>query len=81
MIVGGVSGSGKTTLARDLARRIGGAHIELDACFHKPGWAESTDEEFVANVRAALAAAGGHLDVIRIRRPRDLRDWLRSLDG
>ena len=58
IVVGGVSGSGKTTLARELARRIGGVHIELDSHFHKPGWVESTDEEFLASVVAALAAAG-----------------------
>ena len=58
VVVGGISGSGKSTLARELASRIGGARIELDALFHKEGWAESTDEEFVAKLTAALTAAG-----------------------
>ncbi len=58
IVVGGVSGSGKSTLARELARRIGGTHIELDALFHKPGWEPSSDEEFVAKLRAAIAGAG-----------------------
>lgn len=58
VVVGGVSGSGKSTLATELARRIGGTRIELDALFHKPGWDASTDEEFLAKVVAALAAAG-----------------------
>lgn len=57
-MVGGVSGSGKSTVARDLARRLGGAHVELDALMHRAGWVDATDEEFVAAIRAALAAAG-----------------------
>lgn len=58
VVVGGVSGSGKTTLAAELARRVGGPHIQLDALFHKEGWQESTDEEFFAKIQAAIAAAG-----------------------
>lgn len=58
VVVGGISGSGKTTLARELARRIGGTHVELDSLFHKAGWQQSTDEEFDAKISAALAAAG-----------------------
>ena len=34
----GNSGSGKSTLARELARRIDGQHIELDAIHHLPDW-------------------------------------------
>lgn len=58
VVVGGISGSGKSTLGRELARRNGGAYVELDSLFHKAGWQESTDEEFVAKLRAALDAAG-----------------------
>lgn len=58
MIVGGISGSGKTTLARELARRIGGAHIELDAHCHRPGWTMAPDDEMRATLAAAVAAAG-----------------------
>jgi adenylate kinase family enzyme len=55
VVVGGISGSGKSTLAAELARRLGAPHVELDAHFHKPGWQESTDEEFTASVSAAVA--------------------------
>jgi len=34
----GVSGAGKTTFARELARRSGRAHLELDAVFWDAGW-------------------------------------------
>ena len=62
IVVGGISGSGKTTLAKELARRIGGTHVELDSLFHKENWAPSTDEEFDAKITAALDAAGGAAD-------------------
>lgn len=58
IVVGGLTGSGKTTLSRELARRIGGVHIELDALHHKPGWQESTTEELREKLVAAIAAAG-----------------------
>lgn len=34
----GISGSGKTTLAREAARRLGLAHLELDEVFWDAGW-------------------------------------------
>ncbi len=58
VVVGGISGSGKSTLGKELARRIGGTYVELDSLFHNPGWQPSTDDEFVAKLEAALAAAG-----------------------
>jgi len=35
----GASGSGKTTLAKEVARRPGLDHVELDALHHDRGWA------------------------------------------
>ena len=55
VVVGGISGSGKTRLARELARRLGAPHVELDAHFHREGWRGATDEEFLASVAAAVA--------------------------
>ncbi len=55
VVVGGISGSGKSTLARALATLLDAPHVELDAHFHRSGWVEATDEEFVASVAAATA--------------------------
>lgn len=52
----GASGSGKTTLARDLAQRMGVAHIELDALHWEPNWQEAPLNVFRARVTAAVAA-------------------------
>ncbi|MBE0608554.1 MAG: adenylate kinase [Dehalococcoidia bacterium] len=50
IIVVGPSCSGKTTLGAEIARRIGGPFIELDALFWKPGWTAPSDEEFRARL-------------------------------
>ena len=42
----GNSGSGKSTVAAALAKRLGAAHVELDAIFHQPGWGELPTQEF-----------------------------------
>jgi adenylate kinase family enzyme len=55
-VIGG-SCTGKTTLSRELSRRLGVAHIELDALHHDPGWQEALAEVLQARVDAALAAA------------------------
>ena len=49
VLVVGSSGAGKSTLAREIARRRGLRHIELDALFHGPGW--TPRESFVDDVR------------------------------
>jgi adenylate kinase family enzyme len=58
----GTSGSGKTTVARELARRLGVPHVELDALFHGPNWVETPPEEFRRRVAAATAGDGWVVD-------------------
>ena len=58
----GTSGSGKTTVARELARRLGVPHVELDALYHGPSWAETPAEEFQRRVAAAIDGNGWVVD-------------------
>jgi adenylate kinase family enzyme len=60
--VQGTSGSGKTTVARELARRHGVPHVELDALHHGPNWLETPTEEFQRRVAAATAGDGWVVD-------------------
>lgn len=53
----GTSGSGKTTFARDLARRLGVPHLELDRLHHRAGWAPAPVTEFRAELSDFLAAS------------------------
>ena len=54
----GNSGSGKSTLGRALGKRLSIPFIELDAIVHyRPNWEDRSDEDFRAQVQAALDAA------------------------
>jgi adenylate kinase family enzyme len=59
ILVKGTSGAGKSTLARELARRCGVRHVELDALHHGPGWKAATASELCAAVEAALDGEHG----------------------
>ncbi len=55
----GATGSGKTSFAAEIARRLGLAHIELDAIHWLPDWVEKPLPELRADVAAALASHAG----------------------
>jgi adenylate kinase family enzyme len=55
-VVGG-SCTGKSTFSRELSRRLGVPHIELDALHHGPNWEEAPADVLRARVEEALAAA------------------------
>jgi len=65
----GSGGSGKTTVARELARRLAIAHVELDALHWGPEWTPVRDDIFRARVREAVATdawvADGNYSVVR----------------
>jgi adenylate kinase family enzyme len=46
-------------VSRLLSARLGVAHIELDSLFWKPGWVESSADELVERVTAALDSSDG----------------------
>lgn len=55
VVIIGTSCSGKTTLARNLAKKLGVPHIELDSIFWKPNWTPTPKEEFRDLVTEAVA--------------------------
>jgi adenylate kinase family enzyme len=54
ILIIGNSGGGKSTLARRLGACLGLPVIHLDVLFWKPGWVESDDDAFRAQVGLAL---------------------------
>ena len=54
----GCSGAGKSRLATTLGVLLGSPVVHLDRLFWKPGWIESTREEFLAAQDRALPADG-----------------------
>ena len=54
VLIVGNSGGGKSTLARRLGDQLGLPVIHLDVLFWKPGWVESDDTDFRANIALAL---------------------------
>lgn len=55
VVVVGTSGTGKTTFAREIARRLDAAHLELDAVHHLADWQPIAPDEFRATVAAFVA--------------------------
>lgn len=53
----GTSCAGKSTLARELSRRLGASHVELDALYWGPNWTARSAEEFAASVERATAGS------------------------
>lgn len=58
----GTSGSGKTTLARELAEKLGVAHIELDSLFHGPNWVPVPTDLFQQRLRERMSAEAWVMD-------------------
>lgn len=58
----GTSGTGKSTFSKRLAKILSIPYIEMDKIFWGPNWYWPTDEEFFANLKAALAAENWILD-------------------
>ncbi|MEE8518813.1 MAG: adenylate kinase [Dehalococcoidia bacterium] len=82
IIVIGSTGSGKTTLARELAQRLGTAHVELDALHWGPDWTARPLETFRQSTLYAIqddawVVDGNYRDVRDIVWPRaELAVWL-----
>ncbi|MEX0838897.1 MAG: topology modulation protein [Parvibaculum sp.] len=55
ILVIGCSGGGKSTLARRLGEKLALPVVHLDVLFWKPGWVESSYDEFRPKVAAAVA--------------------------
>jgi adenylate kinase family enzyme len=53
----GTSCAGKSTLARELSRRLGAPHVELDALYWGPKWTARSAEDFAGSVERATAGS------------------------
>lgn len=62
VVVIGVTGSGKTTMARELARKLGVPHLELDSLNWQPGWTMAAPDVFRERVAAHVTADGWVVD-------------------
>lgn len=82
IVVIGSTGSGKSTLAAELAKKLNGDFIELDAFHWEPNWVEAPDEVFRARVEKVTTSkvwvvAGNYHQVRDIVWPRaQLILWL-----
>ncbi len=55
----GTSASGKTTFSRQLAQKLGMAHIEMDDLFWRDDWQETPDAEFFPKLQSQMDIATG----------------------
>ena len=82
VVVVGTTGSGKTTTARQLARKLGIRHVELDALHWGPNWTPVPRHVFRERVGEALCGdrwvADGNYSVVRdiVWRRADTIVWL-----
>jgi adenylate kinase family enzyme len=69
IVVIGTTSSGKSTLASQLAEKIGGNFIELDALHWEPNWVEAPDDVFRKRVEIAIKSdtwvVAGNYQVVR----------------
>jgi adenylate kinase family enzyme len=69
VIVIGTTSSGKSTLAKQLADKIGGEYIELDALYWEPNWKPAENDIFRARVETAVQSdvwvLAGNYHVVR----------------
>lgn len=68
-VVIGTTSSGKSTLASQLAGKISGDYIELDALHWEPNWTEAPDEVFRERVENAIKSntwvVAGNYHIVR----------------